>query len=75
VQNKTKKILEHKRKALSELETKQKERDEEMKREAQEARNKVIEIAKQLKFEEKDATKTFHRALQLSEVIWRYQID
>lgn len=68
VQNKTRKILEQKRKAFLELETNQKQRDEEMKREAQEARNRVIEKAQKLKFEEMDATKMFHRALRHSEV-------
>ncbi|XP_008184806.3 trichohyalin-like [Acyrthosiphon pisum] len=66
--NKTKKLLEQKRKALSELEAKRQQRDEEMKREAQEARNRIIEKACKLKFEERDATKTFYRALQHSEV-------
>lgn len=67
-QNKTKKLLEQKRKALSELEAKRQQRDEEMKREALDARNKIIERARTLKFEERDATKTFKRALQHSEV-------
>ncbi|CAI6361548.1 unnamed protein product [Macrosiphum euphorbiae] len=66
--NKTKKLLEQKRKALSELEAKRQQRDEEMKREALEARNRIIEKACKLKFEERDATKTFYRALQHSEV-------
>lgn len=60
--------MEQKRKALSELEAKRQQRDEEMKREALDARNKIIERARKLKFEERDATKTFNRALQHSEV-------
>lgn len=60
--------MEQKRKALSELEIKRQQRDEEMKREALEARNRIIEKACKLKFEERDATKTFYRALQNSEV-------
>jgi len=51
------------------LEAKRQQRDEEMKREALEARNRIIEKACKLKFEERDATKTFYRALQHSEVI------
>ncbi|XP_022168564.1 trichohyalin-like isoform X2 [Myzus persicae] len=39
-----------------------------MKREALEARNRIIEKACKLKFEERDSTKTFYRALQHSEV-------
>ncbi|XP_050055150.1 trichohyalin isoform X3 [Aphis gossypii] len=66
--NKTKKLLEQKRKALSELEVKRQQRDEEMKREALDARNRIIEKACKLKFEERDATKTFYRALLHSEV-------
>lgn len=67
--NKTKKLLEQKRKALSELEVKRQQRDEEMKIEALDARNRIIEKACKLKFEERDATKTFYRALIHSEVI------
>jgi len=67
-QNKTKKILEQKRKALTELEAEQKRRDEEMKREMLVARDRVVDRARKLKFEERDATKTFNRAIRLSEV-------
>lgn len=69
VQNKTKKLLEQKRKALAELETKRQQRDEETKRETLETRNRVIEKARWLKFEERDVAKTFNRALQHCEVI------
>jgi len=51
------------------LEDKRQQRDEEMKREALEARNRIIEKACKLKFKERDSTKTFYRALQHSEVI------
>lgn len=61
--------MEQKRKALSELEVKRQQRDEEMKREALDARNRIIEKACKLKFEERDSTKTFYRALLHSEVI------
>jgi len=67
--------LEQKRKALSELEVKRQQRDEEMKGEALEARNRIIEKARKLKFEERDATKTFYRALQHSEVIMMIAIS
>lgn len=40
-----------------------------MKKEALDARNRIIEKACKLKFEERDATKTFYRALLHSEVI------
>ncbi|XP_025208212.1 coiled-coil domain-containing protein 173-like [Melanaphis sacchari] len=66
--NKTKKLLEQKRKALSELEAKRQQRDEEMKREALDARNRIIAKAYKQKFEERDAMKTFSRALLHSEV-------
>ncbi|XP_025419505.1 vicilin-like seed storage protein At2g18540 [Sipha flava] len=66
--NKTKKLLEQKRKALSELEAQRQQRDKEMKHEAIETRNKIIEKAKKQKFEERDAVKAFNRALQNSEV-------
>lgn len=61
--------MEQKRKAFFELEAKRQQRDKEMKHEALEARNRVIEKARKLKFEERDETKTFIRALQHSEVI------
>lgn len=60
--------MEQKRKAFVELEAEQQRRDEEMKRETLEARNRIIEKAYKLKFEERDATKTFNRAVQISEV-------
>lgn len=60
--------MEQKRKAFIELEAEQQRRDEEMKREALEARNRIIEKAYKLKFEERDATKTFNRAIRISEV-------
>lgn len=60
--------MEQKRKALAELEAEQNRRDEEMKREMLVARDRVIENAQKLKFEERDATKTFNRAIKLSEV-------
>lgn len=63
--------MEQKRKALSELEATQRQIDEEMKREAVNARNKIIEKSRQLTFQERDAVKTFNRALQHSEVIYR----
>lgn len=69
VQNKTKKLLEQKRKALNELETKRQQRDEELKREIVEAKNAIIERSQRLKFEEMDAVKTFNRAIQHCEVI------
>jgi len=68
-QNKTKRILEQKREAISKLEAKRLQRDEEMKREAQEARDRILERARKLKFEERDETKTFNRAIQHCEVI------
>lgn len=40
-----------------------------MKHEALKAKNRIIEKARKLKFEERDETKTFNRALQHSEVI------
>lgn len=43
-----------------------------MKHEALKARNRIIEKACKLKFEERDETKTFNRALQHSEVIDNY---
>lgn len=61
--------MKQKRKALSELETKQQQRDKEMKHEALMVRNRIIEKTRKLKFEERDETKTFNRALQHSEVI------
>lgn len=61
--------MEQKRKALSELETQRQQRDEEMKHEAIETRNKIIEKTKKQKFEERDAVKAFNRALQNSEVL------
>jgi hypothetical protein len=61
--------LEQKRKALSELEAQRQQRDKEMKHEAIETRNKIIEKAKKQKFEERDAVKAFNRALQNSEVL------
>lgn len=61
--------MEQKRKALSELEAQRQQRDEEMKREAIETRNKIIQKARCQKFEERDAVKAFNRALQNSEVL------
>lgn len=69
VQNKTKKLLEQKQEALSELEAKRRQRDQEMKREAIEVRNMIIERTRKQKFLERDAVKKFNRALQHSEVI------
>lgn len=61
--------MEQKRKALDELEARRQQRDEELKREVLEARNAIIERCHRLQFQERDAVKTFNRAIQHSEVI------
>lgn len=61
--------MEQKQKALSELEARRQQRDEEMKREAIKTRNTIIEKARNQKFEERDAVKAFNRALQNAEVL------
>lgn len=61
--------MEQKRKAISELEARQRQIDEKMKCEAVEARNRIIEKSRKFKFQEKDVVKTFNRALRDSEVI------
>ncbi|XP_050545520.1 uncharacterized protein LOC126907902 isoform X2 [Daktulosphaira vitifoliae] len=68
VLNETKRVLEQKHKAKENLEVEQRQIDEQMKIEAHRIRNEVIEKTRKLKFEEKDWTKTFNRALQQSEV-------
>lgn len=61
--------MEQKQKALSELEARRQQRDEEMKREAIKTRNTIIEKARNQKFKERDAVKAFNRALQNAEVL------
>ncbi|XP_050421500.1 golgin subfamily A member 6-like protein 6 [Adelges cooleyi] len=75
VLNKTKKILEQKRTAKAKLEAEQKQRDEEIKIEALNIRNEMIEKSRKQKFEQRDWTKTFIRAHKLSEVFGERDIQ